>query len=154
MRDPFNQKWYPTFLNEHIAGLQCYALPIVHLKSLTEEESRIEPRDCHDIQQHLIPSAWDKLYISWKQGRWDCSLCVDKFNGQGRHWCPITRVAISTSDANYPEAHVALNCQYSRAWLWFYITENGHKVWWPCPSQITEIIVKHIRQGKKNRRAP
>ena len=151
MRDPFNQRWYPICLNEHIAGRECYALPVVRLTSPTEEESRIEPRDCHDIQQHLNPSAWDKLYISWKQGRWDCSLCVDKFNGQGRHWWAITRVAISTSDANYPEAHVALNCQNGRTRLWFYINEpeNGHKVWWPCPNQITEVIVEHIKGDQK-----
>ena len=151
MRDPFNQRWYPPCLNEHIAGRECYALPIVHLTSPTEEESRIEPQDCHDIQQHLIPSTWDKLYISWKQGRWDCSLSVDKFNGKARRFWAISHAAFSSSDANYPEAHVALNCQNGRTWLWFYINEpeNGHKVWWKCPCQITQVIVEHIKECRK-----
>ena len=45
-----------------------------------------------------------------------------------------------------------LNCQNGRTWLWFYINqpENGHKVWWKCPCQITEVIVEHIRGGKKH----
>ena len=150
MLDPYNGRWYPTCLNEHIAGRNCYTLTVGNLTSPTEED-RIEWRNCHDIQQSLIPSFPDKLDITWKQGRWDCSLSVDKFNGKARRFWAISHAAFSSSDANYPEAHVALNCQNGRTWLWFYINEpeNGHKVWWKCPCQITDVIIKHIRGPKK-----
>ena len=151
MLDPYNGRWYPTCLNEHIAGRDCYALPVGSLTSPTEED-RIEWRNCHDIRQSLIPSFPDKLDITWKQGRWDCSLSVDKFNGKARRFWAISHAAFSSSDANYPEAHVALNCQNGRTWLWFYINEpeNGHKVWWKCPCQITDVIIEHIRGPKKH----
>ena len=153
--EPFSKKYLLTGFVEHVAGRQYLALPVDCVKCRDEDKLEDAWSSCRDIDHAVEPGSLDKLWISWRQGRWNCKVALDRRYEDGI-WAIVHAESRNRDDNGQHSAGVGINCG-EKPWLWFYVLKDDDQgkpkyVWWRCPWQIIEILETHIKSRRRRMR--